>query len=237
MKKSNFVFVWCFVIFVSVSPQEAVIIEPDDIPETSSKISRQSLLSLEKFHHLNVPNIEEIMVYDDFECTFKCLHHPLCVSVNLAAEGQLWCELLSTDKYRSPNEYKENKNSHHYYFESACADNPCEKNGTCQSGFTDKGHRCLCPTGFKGPNCKKDIDECATETHSCNANAVCSNTKGSYKCSCKPGYFGDGKICTMLSTCKEIYERNKLNKSGKVVLLLDSKPISVFCHMGDFGCG
>ncbi|RMX55212.1 hypothetical protein pdam_00025900 [Pocillopora damicornis] len=26
-------------------------------------------------------------------------------------------------------------------------------------------------------------------------------------------------------------------KSGEVTLLLDSKPIPVFCHMGDFGCG
>ena len=57
------------------------------------------------------------MVYDDFECTFKCLHHPLCVSVNLAAEGDLWFELLSSDKYSNPNEYKEKKSSHHYFFE------------------------------------------------------------------------------------------------------------------------
>ena len=57
------------------------------------------------------------MVYDDFECTFGCLHHPLCVSVNLAAEGDLWCELLSSDKYSNPNEYKEKKSSHYYFFE------------------------------------------------------------------------------------------------------------------------
>ena len=57
------------------------------------------------------------MVYDDFECTFRCLHHPLCVSVNLAAEGDLRCELLSSDKYSNPNEYKEKKSSHHYFFE------------------------------------------------------------------------------------------------------------------------
>ena len=32
-----------------------------------------------------------------------------------------------------------------------------------------------------------------------------------------------------------LFRRSK--KSGEVTLLLDSKPISVFCHMGDFGCG
>ena len=45
-----------------------------------------------------------------------------------------------------------------YFFlwpQSACVDNPCDNNSTCQSGFTDKGYRCLCTTGFKGPRCKK----------------------------------------------------------------------------------
>ena len=30
---------------------------------------------------------------------------------------------------------------------------------------------------------------------------------------------------------------NRLNASQLVTLLIDSKPISVLCHMGDFGCG
>ena len=72
---------------------------------------------MDKFRYLDVPELDEIMVYDDFECIFRCLHHPLCVSVNLAAEGDLRCELLSSDKYSNPNEYKEKKSSHHYFFE------------------------------------------------------------------------------------------------------------------------
>ena len=41
-----------------------------------------------------------------------------------------------------------------------------------------------------------DIDECAKGTRTCSANAVCTNTEGSYKCTCKTGYFENGNVCT-----------------------------------------
>ena len=41
-----------------------------------------------------------------------------------------------------------------------------------------------------------DIDECSTNSHSCDVNAVCSNNVGSYACSCKAGFTGDGNTCT-----------------------------------------
>ncbi|CAH3159167.1 unnamed protein product, partial [Pocillopora meandrina] len=38
---------------------------------------------------------------------------------------------------------------------NACDKSPyCENNATCQSGFTLKGYRCLCPPGFKGEYCE-----------------------------------------------------------------------------------
>ena len=40
-----------------------------------------------------------------------------------------------------------------------------------------------------------DIDECATNTHSCDANAYCNNTIGSFNCTCNPGYNGTGTYC------------------------------------------
>ena len=45
-------------------------------------------------------------------------------------------------------------------------------------------------------NMISDIDECEGEVHNCSSNAVCNNTKGSYNCTCKPGYEGDGDNCT-----------------------------------------
>ena len=44
-------------------------------------------------------------------------------------------------------------------------------------------------------NMISDIDECDKGTHSCSFNAVCNNTKGSYNCTCKPGYEEDGDNC------------------------------------------
>ena len=42
-----------------------------------------------------------------------------------------------------------------------------------------------------------DINECASpEANDCDPNAECSNTEGSYICSCNEGYTGDGRNCT-----------------------------------------
>ena len=61
--------------------------------------SGQNLLSVDKFHYLNVPQIDIITPYDDFECILICLHHPLCVSVNFAAKeksGVRYCPVTSS---------------------------------------------------------------------------------------------------------------------------------------------
>ena len=42
-----------------------------------------------------------------------------------------------------------------------------------------------------------DIDECANDTlNNCSPNATCTNTNGSYTCTCDTGYTGDGFNCT-----------------------------------------
>lgn len=40
-----------------------------------------------------------------------------------------------------------------------------------------------------------DIDECREQIFSCHVDAVCNNTNGSYICTCKAGYSGDGHNC------------------------------------------
>ena len=59
-------------------------------------------------------------------------------------------------------------------------------------------------------NSHADIDECSINSHSCDVNAVCSNTVGSYACACKAGFTGDGKTCSgkLLPCCKKRFQNN-----------------------------
>ena len=40
-----------------------------------------------------------------------------------------------------------------------------------------------------------DVDECTSSSPVCDVNAMCQNTHGSFSCTCKIGYYGDGKTC------------------------------------------
>ncbi|XP_068705713.1 uncharacterized protein [Montipora foliosa] len=46
-----------------------------------------------------------------------------------------------------------------------------------------------------------DADECTASSPVCDVNAFCNNSIGSYNCTCKPGYFGDGKTCKDVDEC------------------------------------
>ena len=45
-------------------------------------------------------------------------------------------------------------------------------------------------------NFQLDIDECKGSNNVCDENANCFNTFGSYNCTCKDGFTGDGHSCS-----------------------------------------
>ncbi|XP_068682891.1 uncharacterized protein [Montipora foliosa] len=109
-------------------------------------------------HYLNVPRVGTHTVADVFDCTFECLSHPSCLSFNLAAskpsDGKLWCELLSSDRHRDPDELRINATSHHFSVQNHCASSSCQNGGTCLPDVKNKGFHCNCKIGFTGDHCE-----------------------------------------------------------------------------------
>ena len=50
-----------------------------------------------------------------------------------------------------------------------------------------------------------DIDECSADTSPCDENADCTNSNGSYRCSCKQGFTGNGSSCNGTANYFEIF--------------------------------
>ncbi len=60
---------------------------------------------------------------------------------------------------------------------SAVCEDACQNGGVCVAPDT-----CSCPSGFTGPTCEADVDECSlgAEVHKCDRDATCVNKHGWY---------------------------------------------------------
>ena len=61
-----------------------------------------------------------------------------------------------------------------------------------------------------------DVDECLPGgTNDCSPNATCANTAGSYQCTCKDGFTGNGQTCTgKTQTALKTYQTHLVKKSS-----------------------
>ncbi|KAF5270123.1 hypothetical protein FQA39_LY08535 [Lamprigera yunnana] len=90
-----------------------------------------------------------------------------------------------------------------YHCEPVC-NQSCLNGGLCKSPG-----KCACPNGYTGPNCERDLDECATNSHRCTDASVCVNMIGWYYCECKAGYHSSvidnnlGTLCQDVNECED----------------------------------
>ncbi|NWU86044.1 FBN2 protein, partial [Onychorhynchus coronatus] len=90
-----------------------------------------------------------------------------------------------------------------------CVDvNECDLNSNiCMFGECEntKGSLiCHCQVGYsvkKGTTGCTDVNECETGAHNCDTHASCVNIPGSFKCSCREGWVGNGIKCIDLDEC------------------------------------
>ncbi|KAH3861667.1 hypothetical protein DPMN_024601, partial [Dreissena polymorpha] len=92
---------------------------------------------------------------------------------------------------------------------NGCEGNPCPIGSKCiditpqQQQSVQTGYRCSCQQGYinEGSKCL-DIDECQRTPSPCAQ--ICTNTEGSYTCSCRSGYAYDAgdKTCNDLDECR-----------------------------------
>ena len=67
-----------------------------------------------------------------------------------------------------------------------------------------------------------DIDECSAETNPCDENADCTNIDGSFSCTCKEGFTGDGKTCQGVFFNFLVYDLySKEDHHGKRIITQD----------------
>ena len=79
----------------------------------------------------------------------------------------------------------------------------CPANSVCEEDDTTGLGACECMAGYEGENCL-DINECGLGAP-CLANGVCTNTPGSYTCTCAVGFkLDDSNMCVDIDECTEM---------------------------------
>lgn len=70
-----------------------------------------------------------------------------------------------------------------------CTATSCINGGTC-SPLGGGTFECICPAGLEGSTCQTDINECMATPSPCLNGGTCTNSFGSYMCSCQGEWQG-----------------------------------------------
>ena len=110
--------------------------------------------------------------------------------------------------YADINECDESNNCHE---NAQCTNTVGNYTCSCNPGYTGDGINCtsklqytvmfsfmksVIPMQLFSVTIIIDINECELETYSCHSNANCTDTDGSFNCTCREGFEGDGLNCT-----------------------------------------
>ncbi|KAJ7375903.1 hypothetical protein OS493_038150 [Desmophyllum pertusum] len=100
------------------------------------------------FHVLDGEKIDTAYVNTEKLCLLRCAKNLQCFSTNVGVDrGQnrkVLCELLSSDKYSSPDSFQPRPSFHHYSIASPCESFPCQYGGTCQALYERNDYSCNC---------------------------------------------------------------------------------------------
>uniref|UniRef100_A0A8C3V1P8 Neurogenic locus notch homolog protein 1 n=1 Tax=Catharus ustulatus TaxID=91951 RepID=A0A8C3V1P8_CATUS len=75
------------------------------------------------------------------------------------------------------------------HLDDACISNPCNEGSNCDTNPVNGKAICTCPSGYMGPACNQDVDECSLGELPWN-DATCLDQIGEFQCICMPGYEG-----------------------------------------------
>ncbi|XP_075128892.1 adhesion G protein-coupled receptor E5 isoform X2 [Leptodactylus fuscus] len=94
----------------------------------------------------------------------------------------------------------------------------------CEKGFQKDNVTEFCPSKNKAENKCTDIDECRNSPDICGSNSVCTNTPGSYKCTCAKGFTNISNTCAV---------KCKYKDSREDCAAID-KPLQFQCKLNNF---
>ncbi|KAL9961328.1 hypothetical protein ACROYT_G030245 [Oculina patagonica] len=111
--------------------------------------------------------IQILLVKSLDDCEYLCYLNDTCVSLNIKNKDpnseKHECELNNSTHMEHDGDLIADTSYYYRGAKNSCGKSRwlCENNATCQSGFTDKGYRCLCTPGFWGEHCEKVFANCA----------------------------------------------------------------------------